>query len=215
MISQLFLGVRLDCAKCHHHPFEKWSQDDFYSFAAYFAKLGHKGTGLSPPISGGEEIIHLAKRGEVKHPLTQQVLAPRPLFGSAPEIADDRDPREALAAWMTSEENHYFGQVITNRVWADLMGRGLVEPVDDLRATNPATNEPLPRVRNSPNHGSYDSNTWCRMPVPLVSVRNSVRKPISARAGTSHSIRIQPVPWLTNCSIRPLRLASNWVIAPR
>lgn len=143
MISQLFLGVRLDCAKCHHHPFEKWSQDDFYSFAAYFAKLGHKGTGLSPPISGGEEIIHLAKRGEVKHPLTQQVLAPRPLFGSAPEIAPDRDPREALAAWMTSEENHYFGQVITNRVWADLMGRGLVEPVDDLRATNPATNEPL------------------------------------------------------------------------
>jgi hypothetical protein len=143
MVSQLFLGVRLECAKCHHHPFEKWGQDDFYSFAAYFARLGHKGTGLSPPISGGEEIIHTADKGEVKHPLTEQVMPARPLFGTAPEIAADSDPREALAAWITAEDNPYFAQVIVNRTWADLMGRGLVEPVDDLRATNPPTNGPL------------------------------------------------------------------------
>ena len=143
LVSQLFLGVRLECAKCHHHPFEKWGQDDFYSFAAYFAKLDHKGTGLSPPISGGEEIVLVGKRGEVKHPVTQAVMSPRPLFGTAPQIEENGDPREALAGWMTSPENDYFAQVIANRIWADLMGRGLVEPVDDLRATNPPSNPPL------------------------------------------------------------------------
>src|SRR5205823_11910103 len=92
MVSQLFLGVRLECARCHHHPFEVWSQDDFYSFAAYFARIGRKGTGLSPPISGGEEVIFTAPKGEVKHPVTGRVLPPRPLFGKAP-VSDDRDPR--------------------------------------------------------------------------------------------------------------------------
>src|SRR5204863_8052298 len=84
MVSQLFLGVRLDCARCHHHPFEVWGQDDFYSFAAYFARIGRKGTGLSPPISGGEEVLFTAPAGQVKHPGTGQVMAPRPLFGQAP-----------------------------------------------------------------------------------------------------------------------------------
>jgi hypothetical protein len=81
MVSQLFLGVRLDCARCHHHPFEVWGQDDFYSFAAFFGRIGRKGVGLSPPISGGEEVITLAPRGEVRHPVTKKVLPPRPLGG--------------------------------------------------------------------------------------------------------------------------------------
>jgi len=143
LVTQIFLGIRLECAKCHHHPFEKWGQDDFYSFAAYFARVGRKGTGLSPPISGGEEIIMTAKSGSVTQPRTGQTMTPKPLFGSAPEIKPDMDPREALAAWVTSPENDYFAQVMVNRVWADLMGRGLVEPVDDLRATNPPSNGPL------------------------------------------------------------------------
>jgi len=185
IVSQLFLGIRLECAKCHHHPFEKWGQDDFYSFAAYFARIGHKGTGLSPPISGGEEMFLTAKSGTVKHPLTGEVLPPRPLFplagaassssspsssspagsasagatpagaaqatpaASSPSAnpaaldANAGDPREALADWMTNDANPFFAQVIVNRVWADLMGRGVVEPVDDLRATNPPSNGPL------------------------------------------------------------------------
>ena len=143
IISQLFLGIRLECAKCHHHPFEIWSQDDFYSFAAYFARIGRKGTGLSPPISGSEEMIFTAKTGVVKHPGSGKVLPPRPLFGSAKEPDPESDPREALADWMLSDENPFFAKVIVNRVWADLMGRGLVEPVDDLRATNPPSNGPL------------------------------------------------------------------------
>lgn len=141
LVSQLFLGVRLECAKCHHHPFEKWSQRDFYQFAAFFGQVKHKGTGLSPPISGGEETIFASASGQVKHPSSGEVLKPSPLFGSV-EISD-KDPREALVDWMTSKENDYFAKVQVNRVWAALMGRGLVDPVDDLRSTNPPTNPEL------------------------------------------------------------------------
>jgi hypothetical protein len=143
LVSQLFLGVRLECAKCHHHPFEIWGQDDFYSLAAYFGRVGHKGTGLSPPISGGEEFVTVAAKGDVKHPVTGKVLPPKPLAALAPTLDPERDPREALADWMTSPDNPFFAKVIVNRVWADLMGKGVVDPVDDLRATNPPSNGPL------------------------------------------------------------------------
>ena len=144
MVSQLFLGIRLECAKCHHHPFESWDQAQFYEFAAYFARVGRKGTGLSPPISGSEEIVYTAKSGSVKHPLTGNTLAPRALFGSAPLSDDpDSDPREALARWMIAPENPYFAKVIVNRVWAEIFDRGIVDPVDDLRTTNPPSNGPL------------------------------------------------------------------------
>jgi hypothetical protein len=143
LISQLFLGIRLDCAKCHHHPFEKWSQTDFYSFAAYFGQIGYKGTGLSPPISGSEEFVFHAGKGSVSHPVTGEVLKPRPLFGSAPEASPGEDPRRQLADWMTSPENDFFAKVQVNRLWAALMGRGLVDPVDDLRSTNPPTHPEL------------------------------------------------------------------------
>src|SRR5207253_1899202 len=106
-----------------------WGQDDFYSFAAYFARLGRKGVGISAPISGSEEIIFTGKSGSVRHPGNGKTMTARPLFGAAP-IDEERDPREALADWITSKDNPYFARAIVNRVWADLMGRGLVEPVD-------------------------------------------------------------------------------------
>lgn len=143
IVSQLFLGIRLECAKCHHHPFEIYGQEDFYSFAAYFAKIGRKGTGVSPPISGSEEFFFTSSSGDVRHPLTNEVLSPKPLFGTAPEIPEGSDPRIALAEWITSPENPYFAQTMANRIWTDLMGVGLVNPVDDLRATNPASNPDL------------------------------------------------------------------------
>ena len=143
LVSQLFVGVRLDCTKCHHHPFEVWGQDDFYSFAAYFSKIGRKGSGISAPISGSEELIFAGNHGSVSHPVTGEVMKPRPLFGEAPAAAEGDDQREALATWITSPQNHMFAQVMANRVWADLMTRGFVEPVDDMRATNPPTNGPL------------------------------------------------------------------------
>lgn len=141
-VSQLFLGVRLECAKCHHHPFEVWSQDDFYGFASFFSRVGHVG-GLSPPISGDEEIIYTTASGELRHGRTNQPVLPRPLNGEEKAFGPEENPRQALAEWMTSDDNPYFAKVMANRVWAELMGQGLVEPVDDIRATNPASNEAL------------------------------------------------------------------------
>jgi len=162
MISQLFLGIRLECAKCHHHPFEQWSQDDFYQFAAYFSKISYKGKGISPPISGSEETVFISTKGTVSHPITGATMTPTPLFelpllpASPPVHAGVTDasaivspggvpvdPREELADWMTTPENDFFAKVQVNRTWAILMGRGLVEPVDDLRTTNPPVNPQL------------------------------------------------------------------------
>lgn len=143
LVCQLFLGARLECAKCHHHPFEVWGQDDFYSLAAFFGRVGYKGTGLSPPISGGEEIVYTADSGAVAHPITGQTMTPRPLFGMAREIGPDEDPREVFVDWMLADGRDSFARVAVNRVWADLMGRGIVDPVDDMRATNPPSNPAL------------------------------------------------------------------------
>lgn len=141
-VSQLFLGVRLECAKCHHHPFEVWSQDDFYGFASFFSRVGHHG-GLSPPISGGEELIFTAASGQLNHGRTGVAVLPKTLTGTPVTLGPEDEPRDVLVEWITSDSNPYFAKVMANRVWAELMGQGLVEPVDDIRATNPASNEPL------------------------------------------------------------------------
>ncbi len=143
MVSQLFVGVRLDCAKCHQHPFEVYGQEDFYSLAAFFGRVGYKGTGLSPPISGGEEMILVKSDGEVRHPLTQKVLPPKPLKGSPIDVKPSEDPRLAFVDWLTQSDNPYFAHVAVNRIWAEIFGVGLVDPVDDIRATNPASNPKL------------------------------------------------------------------------
>lgn len=143
MFSQLFLGVRLDCAKCHQHPFEVYSQGDFYGLAAYFAKVGYKGTGLSPPISGGEEIVMVANKGSVKHPITGEVLAPKPLTGTFRGVEANEDPRSVFVEWLTSTENDQMAKAAVNRIWGEIFGIGIVDPVDDLRATNPPSNPAL------------------------------------------------------------------------
>lgn len=143
MFSQLFLGVRLDCAKCHQHPFEIYSQKDFFSLAAYFGRVGFKGTGLSPPISGGEEIVMVASQGGVTHPITGELLPPDPLWGSFRDVQAEDDPRDVLVDWMVSAENERFSQAAANRIWGELFGVGIVDPVDDIRATNPPSNPAL------------------------------------------------------------------------
>ncbi len=143
MFSQLFLGVRLECAKCHHHPNERWSQDDFYQLAAYFGPVRQRGAGLSPPISAGTETFFYAPGGTVKHPVTQAVLAPRAPDAPPAAIAEGTDPRRALAAWMTAPSNPFFAHAAVNRVWAGFFGRGLVDPVDDFRISNPCVNPSL------------------------------------------------------------------------
>ncbi len=143
LISQIFLGVRLECAKCHHHPNEKWSQSDYYQFAAYFAQTKFKGQGISAPISGEAEFIYYAPGGEVRHPVSGEVMKPKPPDGPAAVLTADRDPRAALADWMSRPDNPFLARAAVNRVWANFLGRGIVEPVDDFRASNPPTNEPL------------------------------------------------------------------------
>jgi WD40 repeat protein len=144
LFSQLFLGVRLECAKCHHHPNERWSQDDFYQLAAYFGPVRSRGAGLSPPISAGTENFYFAPGGTVKHPVTQAVLSPRALDAPTGTPVDPAvDPRRALADWLTATNNAFFAQAAVNRVWAGFFGRGLVDPVDDFRVSNPCVNPPL------------------------------------------------------------------------
>jgi len=142
-VSQIFLGVRLECAKCHHHPNEKWAQNDYYQFAAYFAQVKRKGQGISAPISGEAEFIWHGPGGEVKHPVTGEVMKMKPPDGPVLQLEGFVDPRTALVQWMISPDNPFFARAIVNRIWAQFMGRGLVDPVDDFRASNPATNQPL------------------------------------------------------------------------
>jgi hypothetical protein len=139
-VSQVFLGVRMQCAKCHHHPFEKWSQDDYYGMAAFFVRLGTKNS-QEFGIFGRETVVYLRPAGEAANPRTRKIVKPHPLDGP---ISDDPiDRRVKLAEWLTSKSNAMFSHNIVNRFWGYLMGRGLVEPLDDMRATNPPSNPEL------------------------------------------------------------------------
>jgi hypothetical protein len=138
--AQIFLGVRLECAKCHHHPFEKYGQDDYYAMAAFFARTGTKNS-EEFGLFGREQAVIVRDSGDVRHPRTNKVLAPKPLDGTAPEHPLDR--RIGLADWLTAKENGQFARSVANRYVGFLLGRGLVEPVDDMRSTNPASNPPL------------------------------------------------------------------------
>jgi len=138
--AQLFLGIRLQCAKCHHHPFEKYGQEDYYAFASFFSRVGTKGS-QEFGLFGREQVVIVRAAGEVKHPKTGQVMQPAPLEGTAVDHPLDR--RIPLAEWMTSRENAYFARSVVNRYVYQLLGRGLVEPVDDMRATNPPSNPAL------------------------------------------------------------------------
>lgn len=143
MFGQLFLGTRLECARCHNHPNEKWTQSDFFQFAAFFGAVKQKGAAISPPISAGTETFFFGAGGDVKHPVTGEAMKPRPLDGPFQPGDAASDPRHALVASLVAPDNPYFAPAAVNRVWAVFFGRGLVEPVDDFRISNPAVNPPL------------------------------------------------------------------------
>ncbi|MDP1798233.1 MAG: DUF1549 domain-containing protein, partial [Planctomycetaceae bacterium] len=138
-VAQLFLGVRMQCAQCHHHPFERWSQDDYYSLSAFFAQVGRK-----PSATRGEDLIFhkrgLAKMTNIK---TGVALKPAALGDAIPEIAPDTDPRLLLADWMSGPNNPFFAKSLVNRYWKHFFQRGLIEPEDDIRDSNPPTNPEL------------------------------------------------------------------------
>jgi hypothetical protein len=137
--AQLFLGQRLQCAQCHHHPYEKWSQQDYYSFAAFFSQVGRKSS--EHPT---EEVI-FAKRTvpSATNKKTKQSVKPAGLGSPVLEVAPDDDARQLLVDWMTSKDNRFFARSVVNRYWKHFFNRGLVDPEDDLRETNPPTNPEL------------------------------------------------------------------------
>lgn len=138
-VAQLFLGVRMQCAQCHHHPFERWSQDDYYSLAAFFSQVGRK-----PTSTRGEDMI-FHKRGlaGVPNAKTGQMRRPAPLGLTTLEIQPDEDPRLKLADWMADPKNPFFAKAVVNRYWKHFFRRGLIEPEDDIRDSNPASNPEL------------------------------------------------------------------------
>jgi hypothetical protein len=133
-----FLGLSIGCAQCHDHPLERWTLDDYYGMANLFARVRSKDGAIE-----GESIVFPVSTGDIKHPTRLVTPVPRPLDGEALAPNDARDRREHLARWLTAPENPYFARALANRVWANYLGRGLVEMVDDLRATNPSSNEVL------------------------------------------------------------------------
>lgn len=136
--SQAFLGMSVTCAKCHNHPMEKWTNDQYYQMANLFARLRIKSGGRA-----GENVIFTTTEGDLVQPLRGKPQIPAPLDGKPVPMDSSQDRRQALADWLVSRDNPYFSRAIVNRVWANYFGVGLVESVDDLRATNPASNEKL------------------------------------------------------------------------
>lgn len=138
-VAQLFLGVRLQCAQCHHHPFERWSQDDYYSLSAFFTRIGRKPTGTR-----GEDLIY-HKRGTATavNVKTGESLKPAAFGDDVGEIPADQDPRLRLADWMSAGKNPFFAKALVNRYWKHFFKRGLIEPEDDIRDTNPPSNPEL------------------------------------------------------------------------
>jgi hypothetical protein len=136
--AQVFMGIRIECARCHNHPFESWSQNDFYGLAAFFTRVRAKQAGEQ-----NEVIVYAGYSGERGHPKTNKPVPPRVPGGEAAVVEPDTDRREKLVGWLTSPENPYFARSIVNRLWAHCFGRGIVHPVDDFRVTNPPSNGAL------------------------------------------------------------------------
>jgi hypothetical protein len=144
--AQLFFGIRMQCAKCHNHPFEKWTQDDYYSMAAFFARVKHKKDPTEPgaaPPNAGAELVYLDRAGEVVQPRSGKAMPPKFMGGNVAEVRSNQDRRQVLAAWLTSAKNPFFAKSVVNRVWFHLIGRGIVDPVDDFRDSNPSANDEL------------------------------------------------------------------------
>ena len=143
-VSQVFLGQRMACANCHHHPYEKWSQDDYWGMAAFFGRVGFK-----PVVTPGraqqnqQQALFVKSTGSVQNKRSGKTADPKPLDADPMKTGTDEDPRAVFADWMTSPKNPFFAKTVANRYWAHFLGRGIVDPIDDMRVTNPPSNPEL------------------------------------------------------------------------
>lgn len=148
-MAQVFLGVRMQCAKCHNHPFNQWTQNDYHQLSAFFARVQYKiidntrRDKLDKHEFNGEQIVYQDEASEIKHPVTGETLTPAFLGAATPKFGQKDDRLLALADWVADPKNAFFARTQANRIWANLLGRGLVEPIDDFRTTNPPANELL------------------------------------------------------------------------
>ncbi|MCB1243593.1 MAG: DUF1549 domain-containing protein [Akkermansiaceae bacterium] len=136
-VAQVFMGMRLQCAQCHNHPFDRWTMDDYYGWANFFAQVGRKRAD-----DPREQVIYNSGGGDVKHLIGGKIIPPRFLGGETPDVAG-KDRRRVLAEWLASPDNPWFAKNITNMVWSHFFGVGIIDPVDDVRVSNPATNPEL------------------------------------------------------------------------
>src|SRR5438093_550941 len=136
--AQVFTGMRLQCAQCHNHPFDRWTMNDYYSFAAFFPQVSRK-----PGEDPREAIVFDKGEGEVNHPVSGKPMPPKFLGADHPQIPPGQSRRAVLAAWLASPENPHFARNLANIVWAHFLGRGIIDPVDDVRISNPASNPEL------------------------------------------------------------------------
>lgn len=136
-VGQVFMGMRIQCAQCHNHPFDRWTMDDYYGFAAFFRQIGRK-----PGDDPRELIVFNSGTGEVTHPVGGRVMKPKFLGGAEPDVTG-KDRRVVLANWLASPENPYFAKNLANIVWNHFLGRGIIDEVDDVRISNPAANQEL------------------------------------------------------------------------
>ncbi len=174
--TQLFLGVRMVCAQCHDHPFEKWTQNQYFSLAAFFA-----GVGTKPGSDSEEEIVFEKREGaEVTHPKDGRVMTAKFLFGSEKSGVHEVGLRESLAEWLTSKDNPFFAQAMANRMWSYFFGHGIIDPVDDIRASNPPSN---PRLLAALTKDFSDSN---------FDLRHLIRVIVSSR---TYQLSFQPNEW--------------------
>jgi len=136
-VAQVFMGMRIQCAQCHNHPFDRWTMDDYYSFAAFFSQIGRK-RGEDPR----ELIIYNSGSGDVRHLVGNKVMAPKFLGGEVPDVKG-KDRRVVMADWLASPQNPYFATNLGNIVWAHFFGKGIIDQVDDVRVSNPPVNKEL------------------------------------------------------------------------
>jgi hypothetical protein len=142
--AQVFLGLRIACANCHHHPYEKWSQDDYWGLAAFFGRLGKKNMPVvGAPQQSNTQIVYTRPDGNVTNKRTQKSAVIKPLDGAPMDIERGEDPRTKLVDWMADPKNPFFAKAVANRYWAHFFGRGIVDPIDDMRVTNPPSNPEL------------------------------------------------------------------------
>lgn len=137
-VAQVFMGMRIQCAQCHDHPFDQWTQDDYYSFASFFSQVGRKRA-----ADPRESVIYNRNSGEINHPVHKKPMPPKFLGGETPEIKKGTDRREVLADWLASPDNPFFARNLANIVWSHFFGQGIIEPVDDVRISNPPSNPEL------------------------------------------------------------------------